>query len=91
MLLVVVLLSGQIQRPAEAGVALLVTGGWTVWLMLAAVRRTGRVLAVDLGIAIALRRAAAPRPAPRPARGTARRGRVGRDRGGHRPAGGGVA
>lgn len=53
-MLVVALLSGQVQRPVEAGVALLVTGVWTVWLTLAAVRRMGRVLAVDLGMAIAL-------------------------------------
>lgn len=53
-MLVVALLSGQVQRPVEAGVALLVTGGWTAWLTLAAVRRMGRVLAVDLGMAIAL-------------------------------------
>ncbi|MFD9735233.1 sensor histidine kinase [Umezawaea sp. NPDC059074] len=53
-MLVVALIGGQVQRPVEAGVALLVTGCWTAWLTLAAVRRMGSVLAVDLGVAIAL-------------------------------------
>ena len=53
-MLVVALLSGQIQRPVEASVALLVTGCWNAWLTLAAVRRMGPVLAADLGVAIAL-------------------------------------
>ncbi|MBW4718116.1 sensor histidine kinase [Saccharothrix obliqua] len=53
-MLSVALLSGQIQRPVEAGAALLATGCWTAWLTLAAVRRTGLVLAVDLAVAVAL-------------------------------------
>ncbi|MEV1116321.1 ATP-binding protein [Actinosynnema sp. NPDC049800] len=53
-MLVVALLSGQIQRPVEAGLALLAAGCWTLWLTVAAVRRIGRVLAVDLGVAMAL-------------------------------------
>lgn len=53
-MLVVALVSGQIQRPVEASVALLVTGCWTIWLTLAAVRRMSLVLAVDLGVAIGL-------------------------------------
>jgi signal transduction histidine kinase len=53
-MLVVALLSGQIQRPVPAGIALLATGCWTVWLTLASARRTHLVLAVDLTVAIAL-------------------------------------
>jgi signal transduction histidine kinase len=53
-MLVVAMISGQIQKPVEASAALLVTGCWTAWLTLASVRRTGVVLGVDLGVAIAL-------------------------------------
>lgn len=53
-MLVVALISGQIQKPVEAGAALLVTACWNAWLTLAAVRRMCAVLAVDLGVAIAL-------------------------------------
>lgn len=53
-MLVVALLSGQVQRPVEAGLALLGTGCWTAWLTVAAVRRIGRVLTVDMGVAMAL-------------------------------------
>jgi hypothetical protein len=53
-MLVVALLSGQIQRPVEAGLALLGAGCWTVWLTVAAVRRIGCVLTVDMGVAMAL-------------------------------------
>ncbi|ALG09808.1 hypothetical protein AOZ06_25530 [Kibdelosporangium phytohabitans] len=53
-MLIVALVSGQIQRPVEASVALLATGCWTAWLTLAAVRRTRLVLAMDVAVAIAL-------------------------------------
>ncbi|HWO60733.1 MAG TPA: ATP-binding protein [Umezawaea sp.] len=53
-MLVVAVLSGQIQRPIEAGVVLFATGCWTAWLTLAAVRRMGWVLAADLGMAVVL-------------------------------------
>ncbi|MEU5695567.1 ATP-binding protein [Actinosynnema sp. NPDC020468] len=53
-MVVVALLSGQIDRPVEAGAALLVVGCWTAWLTVAAVRRAVPALVVDLGVAMAL-------------------------------------
>lgn len=53
-MLVLVLISGQVQEPAVATAALLGTAGWSAWLTLAAVRRMPVVLAVDLGVAVAL-------------------------------------
>ncbi|MEV0675229.1 ATP-binding protein [Actinosynnema sp. NPDC050436] len=53
-MLLLALLGGQVQRPVEAGVALVVTGCWTAWLTLAAVRRTELVLVADLAVAVAL-------------------------------------
>ncbi|MBP2328074.1 signal transduction histidine kinase [Kibdelosporangium banguiense] len=53
-MLTVALVSGQIQRPVEAAIALLATGCWTAWLTVAAVRRMRLVLAADVAVAIAL-------------------------------------
>lgn len=53
-MLIVALISGQIQRPVEAGIALLATGCWTAWLTMAAVRRMRLVLTIDVAVAIAL-------------------------------------
>lgn len=53
-MLIMALISGQIQRPVEAGIALLATGCWTAWLTIAAVRRMRPVLAIDVAVAIAL-------------------------------------
>ncbi|RSM56341.1 hypothetical protein DMH03_33170 [Amycolatopsis sp. WAC 01376] len=53
-MLIVALISGQIQRPVEAGIALLATGCWTAWLTVAGIRRMRPVLAMDVAVAIAL-------------------------------------
>lgn len=53
-MLVVAFAGGQVQRPVEAGVALIATGCWTAWLTMAAVRRMRLVLAADLAVAVAL-------------------------------------
>jgi signal transduction histidine kinase len=53
-MLVTALLSGQIQRPVPAAVAVLGTGCWTIWLTLAAARRTRLVLGADLAVAVTL-------------------------------------
>lgn len=53
-MLVMALVSGQVQRPVDAGIALLATGCWTAWLTMAAVRRVRLVLAMDVAVAIAL-------------------------------------
>lgn len=53
-LLVLALISGQVQAPVLASVAMAAVAGWTVWLTVAAVRRMTAVLALDLAIAVAL-------------------------------------
>src|SRR5215471_8264606 len=48
------ILSGQVQRPALGGAALLGLVAWTAWLTVSRPRRIGPVLAVDLATAVGL-------------------------------------